>query len=150
MTEGEAAAGGLTLVEDARRGLVKGLGTALLLVKVVFPLYILVELLKDAGILERVAVVFAPAMRFLGLPGEAALAILAGNVGNMYAGLAVMAPLHLDQRQITVMGLVLGLSHSLIIEAAVFQKMGTRPVLLSIFRFAMSLAAGWALHLVMP
>ncbi len=142
-------AAGASLPADLKRGLGKGLRTSLLLVKVVFPLYILVNILKDSGALARLAAVFAPAMRYLGLPGEAALAIVAGNVGNIYAGLAVMAPLGLTPRQVTVMGLVLGLSHSLIIEAAVFRKMGARPVLLSLFRLGIALAAGVAVNRVM-
>jgi Fe2+ transport system protein B len=144
------AGAGHTILPDLRRGLVKGLSTCWLLVKVVFPLYILVNILKDSGALARLAVVFAPAMKYLGLPGEAALALVAGNVGNIYAGLAVMAPLGLAPRQVTIMGLVLGLSHSLIIEGAVFRKMGARPILLSLFRLSVALAAGALVNLVMP
>ncbi len=132
------------------RGVRKGVRTCVFLVKVVFPVYILVNWMKDSGLLAEAAAPFVPLMRFLGLPGEAALAIIAGNLGNIYAGLAVAAPLGLAPRQVTILGLVLGLSHSLLIEAAVFQRMGASPVRLSLFRFGISLAAGAGLSLVLP
>jgi hypothetical protein len=133
-----------------QRGLRKGAATAFGLVKVVFPLYVLVNFLKDSGLLAKMAIFFAPLMKFVGLPGEAALAILAGNIGNIYAGLAVIGPLGLSPKQVTVVGLMLGLSHSLIVEAAVIHRMGARPVPISLFRFFLSATAGLILNAVMP
>jgi hypothetical protein len=147
---GSGGEGALPLRDSLRRGIARGLQTAVFLVKIVFPLTILVSVLRDSGVLARMAGVFAPLMKYLDLPGEAALAIIAGNLGNIYAGLAVLAPLGLDPRQMTIVGLMLGISHSLILEAAVFQRMGARPVGMSIFRFAASVGAGLILVWVMP
>lgn len=150
MKEATAGEGEPALGKSLQRGLYKGLRSSVLLVKIVFPLYIAVNFLKDSGLLSGISGFFSPLMVHLGLPGEAALAILAGNLGNMYAALAVVGPLGLTVKQLTIVGLMLGLSHTLIIESAVFYRIGARPVPVAFFRFFLSIAAGLVLNLVMP
>jgi hypothetical protein len=78
-----------------KTGLADGLQTSWKLVRYVIPLYIVVELLKGTTFLATFGALFAPAMRLFGLPGEAAMAFLAGFTLNLYAAIAIPLFFHL-------------------------------------------------------
>lgn len=71
----------------------------------------------------------APIMKQLGLSGEAILALLSGYLINNYAALGVVSSFDFSVREITILGVMLGVSHSLIIEAAIIKriKVNTLP-----------------------
>ncbi|MBM7622725.1 hypothetical protein [Sporohalobacter salinus] len=68
-------------------------------------------------------------MKQLGLSGEAILALLSGYLINNYAALGVVSSFDFSVREITILGVMLGVSHSLIIEAAIIKriKVNTLP-----------------------
>ena len=125
-----------------RTGFHAGLQTAWKLIKYVVPLYLLVELLKQTGLLDTLGILFAPAMALFGLPGETALAFLAAGLLNLYAALAVLAPLHLEPWQITQCGLMMGIAHNLLLEGGVLRSTGTRAGLLTFARVLLAIVAG--------
>lgn len=132
-----------------RRGLNKGLITTWELVKVVVPVYILVTFLKYTPALGWIAVACAPVMSYLGLPGEASLALVLGNVLNLYAAIGVMTTLSLTHKQVTILAVMLLLCHTIFIETAVSRRIGINPWIIAPARFALSVAAGLLLNLVM-
>jgi hypothetical protein len=131
-----------------RTGFVDGLRTALKLCKFVVPLYVAVELLKAAGLVERLGHLFAPLMRLFGLPGEAAFAFVAAFLLNLYAAIAVLAPLDLSSWQVTQCGLMLGIAHNLVVEGGVLGSTGARGGLLTLCRLLLAAAAGLLLELL--
>jgi hypothetical protein len=100
------------------------LKSALLILKLVVPFYILADILLYFELLRPISIIFTPITALLGLPGEASVAIGAGILLNLYAAVAFAAPLGLDPFQWTVLGTFLGVCHSLPIESAIMKKLG--------------------------
>lgn len=116
---------------------------------IIIPVYILTALLKLTPFFEYVGELFEPFMKFLGLPGESAVAIVTGTFVNLYAAAAVVADLEMTGRQLTILALVLGVSHSQIMETAIVGKMKARPYLVTPLRVIVSLCAGFVLNIMM-
>jgi hypothetical protein len=109
---------------------------------IVAPVYTAVVLLRYTPVIRVFADWMAPAMRLFGLPGEAALAVIIGNFVNLYAGLGAITALHLDKTQLTVLALMLLLSHSQLLETAVFFQIRAKWWLLWFVRLVVALGAG--------
>lgn len=129
-----------------KRGFLNGLSITYLMAKVILPCYIIIEVMKKVGLIEAISRIFAPLMHLFGLPGEAALGLIAGYLINLYAAIAVLSPLHLSAKDITVIALMLGISHSLPIETPVTRKTGVNAWTLCIARIAFSLFSGVVLN----
>jgi spore maturation protein SpmB len=138
----------MVTVETFRRGLIKGLGTTWELSKVVVPVYIVVTFLKYTPVLGWIAAICAPAVSYLGLPGEAALALVMGNVLNIYAAIGVMTTLSLTHKQVTILAVMLLLSHTIFIETAVSRRIGVNPWFAASVRLFLSVAAGLVLNII--
>lgn len=93
-----------------------------------FPFYICVDILKQLNLLDKIGSVFSPLMKLIGLPGEASIAVISGMTLNLYAAIAAMAPLDLSLKQVTLIGLFLGIAHNLIIETAVLSRTGVTAI----------------------
>lgn len=114
------------------------------------PVYVGVELLKLTPVLGYVSKACEPLMKYFGLPGGIALAVVTGTFVNLYAALAVIASFSLNTRQITILAIMLGISHSQIMEAAIVAKMKARPVLVTLSRVLFSLLIGFLLNIFIP
>lgn len=130
-----------------RNGVIGGVQTSFKLIKYVLPLYVAVDLLKETPVMEVLGKLFAPLMQLFGLPGEAAFAFIAAFLLNLYAALAVMAPLELTPWQVTQCGLMMGIAHNLLLEGAVLGSTGARGGLLTLCRLLIAGAAGVLLEL---
>ena len=135
-------------IKPLKMGMVKGLSIVYDMVKVIVPCYIGIEFMKHFGLIEIISRLFRPFMKLFGLPGEAALGLIAGYFINLYAAIAVLTPLNLSGRQITVMALILGISHSLPIETSVTQKTGVSWAVLLGARIGLSLISGVFVNIV--
>jgi hypothetical protein len=124
------------------RGAWHGVRAFLKLMLIVAPVYTAVTVLKYTSVIRIFAEFMAPFMRHFGLPGEAALAIILGNIANLYGGLGAVTVLKLTQAQLTVLSLMLLLSHSQILETAVFFQIRAKWWLLWFIRLVMSFLAG--------
>jgi len=132
-----------------KRGLLKGLDTTWKLTKVVVPVYFFVTFLKYTPALDRIAEACAPFMSVLGLPGEASIAIVLGNFINLYAAIGAITPLHLGTKEITVIAMMLLLSHSSFIESAVSHQTGVSGIAMGVFRLVVSIITGIILNLAL-
>lgn len=139
----------MVTVETFRRGLLKGISTTWELGKVVVPVYILVTFLKYTTALDWIAAKCAPAVSYLGLPGEASLALVLGNVLNIYAAIGVMTTLSLTHKQVTILAVMLLLSHTIFIETAVSRRIGVNPWFVASTRLGLSVAAGLILNIIL-
>ncbi|MDW7711887.1 MAG: nucleoside recognition domain-containing protein [Deferrisomatales bacterium] len=138
------------LLTSVHVGLRHGLSSVLILSRVMIPVYVAVDLLRDTPALGAVAGALQPAMSVFGLPGEAAMVLVAGFFINLYAAIGALVPLGLGPREVTILGLMLGLAHGLILETAIIRQVGTRWLSLALARLLLSVVAGAAVHRVLP
>jgi hypothetical protein len=125
-------------------GLRKAMQTSWVLVRVILPTYVAADLLKATPVIPALGRLFGPLMHPLGLPGEAAMALVLGCTVNLYAAVGILASLGLNAGQVAVCGLMLGIAHSLVIESAVLRTLGTRYILLTCYRLLLALLVGLA------
>jgi spore maturation protein SpmB len=111
--------------------------------KFVLPLYIVVDICKAYGLIENVGAWCAPLMKLFGLPGETAFAFIAAALVNLYAAIAILAPLDLTPWQVTQCGVMMGIAHNLILEGGVLSSTGARGGVLTVCRILLAAIAGW-------
>ncbi len=121
-----------------------------MMLKVFIPLSLLTVFLREMGILAAIAPLFAPLMALLGLPGEAAITLLAGFTNTIYAALATTAALDLTPRQVTILGVVLGIAHSLFVETGILTNLRIATVRIALFRIVVGLTTGILMNALMP
>ncbi len=139
----------MKLVRVCGRGAWRGVLVFLKLLAIVGPVYTLVTVLRYTPVIKAFADFTAPFMKYFGLPGEAALALILGNVVNLYAGLGAITALRLPANQLTVLALMLLISHSQILETAVFYQIRAKWWLLWFIRLVVSMLWGVGLSRVL-
>ncbi len=87
------------------------------------PFYILADFLIYFHLLEKISFLFEPFTRILGLNTDTSLALAAGMILNIYAAIAFGAPLNLSPYEWTVLGLFLGIAHSLPVENVIMKQL---------------------------
>ncbi len=107
-----------------RQSLQAALSSAILILKLVVPFYILADTLLYFDLLRPVSFLFSPVTSVLQLPAETAMAICAAVFLNLYAAVAFAAPLGLSSYEWTVLGVFLGVCHSLPVENSIMKKLG--------------------------
>ena len=123
-----------------KESILKSAGT---IARLIFPIYIAVDVLHYAGVLSYLGKLFTPLTTLLGLPSEAALALAGGGFFNLYTGIALAAPLGLSGHQWTVVAVFLGLFHSIIIEAAVLKKLQIPVWMTFTIRLGAAILCAW-------
>lgn len=139
----------MVTVDTLKRGLYKGLSTTWVLSKVVVPIYVLVTFLSFTPVLAKIAELCEPFMKYVGLPGEASLALVVGNALNIYAALGVITSLHLNPREVTIIAMMLLMSHTIFVESAVAGKCGINPYLIAALRMVLAIISGIILNIFM-
>ena len=100
------------------------LTSGLLILKLVIPFYILADILLFYDLLRPISKLFLPVTSILQLPAETAMAITTGILLNLYAAVAFAAPLGLSSYEWTILGVFLGVCHSLPVENSIMKKLG--------------------------
>lgn len=131
-----------------KRGLSKGWSTTWELIKVVVPVYFVVTFLKYTPVLGWITGACAPVMHLFGLSGEAALPLVLGNILNLYAAIGAITSLGLSHREITILALMLLLSHNLLVESAVSGRTGVNALAMTGLRLGLSLLLGITMNLL--
>ena len=131
-------------------GVKKGLWTFWMLMKIMVPVYIIVTLLNHTPILPAVAKFFEPFMGIWRLPGDAALALVLGHVVNLYVAIAVIAAGNWDPAAVTVAGVILGVSHSLVMEGAILRQMRAPALVVILMRIVLGWTLGYLVALALP
>ena len=100
------------------------------LIKILIPISIIVKILSYFGAIEVIGAYLAPTMGLVGLPGEFGLVWATTMVANIYGGLLVFVQLSLTSSytvaQVTVLGGMMLIAHTLPVEARIAQKAGVR------------------------
>lgn len=120
------------------------------MVKIMVPTIVLVQILRVAGILEILSSAAAPFMKYFGLPGEAALALITGAVVNIYACIAVAVNIPMTAKSMTILAVMVLIAHNLIVETAVQSKAGTPAALMLAVRLSASWIAGLVFAAIIP
>jgi hypothetical protein len=139
-----------TITDAFIRSMRPTLKVSMLMLKIFVPLSVVTLVLKQLGVLELIAPFFSPFMSVIGLPGEAALTLLVGFTNTIYAALATAAVMDLTARQITILGVVLGISHSLFIETGILSNLRMATVGIAAFRMVVGLGSGIILDAILP
>lgn len=134
--------------EPLKNGILNGISVTVLMFKVIVPCYIIIELIRYYDLIRPLSSLFKPVMELLDLPGEAAIGLLAGFLINLYAAIAVLSPLNLSPRDITVCALILGICHSLLVETPITKSTGVNYIFLLFLRIIIAFISGWGLSLI--
>lgn len=129
------------------KGIRSGLSTTWELAKIIIPVYFAVTILKNTALLDIISNLFKPFMNIVGLPGEAAIVLVLGNVVNLYAALGAIATLTLTSKEITIIAVMLSFSHSLFMETAVAKKTGIKVIVILTIRITLAILSGLFLNL---
>ena len=131
-----------------KNGFTDGLKTSLTLLKVILPVFAVVKILEHTPVIGWMSKLFDPLMRFLGLPGEAALAVVTGMLFNFYAALGIILALDLSAWQITIMAVILSCCHELVLETAIIKKTGISAWPILGIRLFTAFTAGAVMNIV--
>ena len=121
-----------------------------MLLKIYIPISFLTAFLDQVGFLDLIEPVFEPFMKLLGLPGDAALVLLAAWVNNLFAAIAAASVIDLTFRQITIIAIITGFAHNLILETTILMKLKMGRIGIAFTRIVFSLLMGMLLNLIMP
>jgi hypothetical protein len=104
--------------------------------KILVPVSFLTAFLNWSGALQQLDSFIQPLMRYLGLPGMAALPLLIGFVAGIYSGVAALVILPFSQAQMTLAAIYMMMAHNLIQETVIQAQSGLRPFKAIFFRLA--------------
>ncbi len=139
-----------SLRKTARELLQNALQTSITLFKIIIPISIITRLLQQWGIIDYIGIILAPVMKLVGLPGEMGLVWATSMITNIYGGMVVFASLapglDLTVAQVSVLGTMILIAHSLPVEVMIAKKTGTRLRITLTIRLAGALLLGWILH----
>jgi len=121
-----------------------------LLIKVYVPLSLLSSLLRQVGFFDWLSPYLSPMMQFMGLPGKASITLIASFLGNVYAGIATIPALNLSAREITILGIIIGFSHNLLVETGILMKLRFATIRIAFLRIVLGLFAGFMANLLLP
>lgn len=127
-------------------GLKAGIKTTWILGKVVFPVTVIVTVLKYTPVIDIIIQLFTPLMGWLGLPGEAAIPLVLGNVLNLYAAIGAILSLDLSVKSVFILAVMLSFSHNLIIETAVAKQIGIKAVYPVAIRLGLAFLSAFVIH----
>ncbi|MEG2212874.1 MAG: nucleoside recognition domain-containing protein [Clostridiales bacterium] len=117
--------------------------------KVIVPIYIGMSLLEATGLLIIVAGWLTPAMKLIGLPGEAAVPICLGMAINLYSMMGAVVVLDLTFKQLTIVSAFCLVAHNLVVECAVMGRSGANGGILILFRIIFAFVMCLILNLVL-
>ncbi|WP_427340291.1 nucleoside recognition domain-containing protein [Caloranaerobacter sp. DY30410] len=129
-------------------GLKSGLQTTFFLSKIIITVYFIITFLKYTPFIDWISNLFSPFMNIFGLPGEASIVLVLGNVLNLYAALGAVSTLTLTVKQYTIIAVMLSFSHSLFMETVVAKKIGISVLGVILLRLTLAILSGIILNLV--
>lgn len=102
---------------------------------------LVVSVLRHTALYDWALSGVAPLMGLVGLPGEAAVPLVLGNLLSLYAAIGAILSLDLTVKQVFILALMLSFSHSLPIEAAVCRRIGVSVPTVLLFRLSLAVAS---------
>ena len=122
------------------------------LLKIMIPTLIVVKVLQEFGAMQVIGSVLAPVMSLTGLPAELGIVWATTLLTNMFAGIVVFVgmagDLSLTVEQVTVLGSLMLIGHSIPIEGAVARRAGVPWWITIALRVGGALVLGGILHII--
>ncbi len=136
------------MLETIKRGLLVGLSTTWTLGKVIFPVTLIVTILKYTPILDWVITAITPLMSIFGLSGDAAIPLVIGNFLNLYAAIGAILTLDLTVKEVFILAVMLSFSHNLLIESTVAARVGIKIWVILTVRIGLALFSALVINLL--
>lgn len=114
----------------------------------VFPVTVVVSVLRYTPVYDSLLSLLAPLMGLFGLPDEATVPLVLGNLLNLYAAIGAMLAMELTVKQVFILALMLGFSHGLPVEVAICRRVGVSVPLVLLFRLALAAVAAVTVNLL--
>ncbi|WP_188206679.1 nucleoside recognition domain-containing protein [Alkalibacillus aidingensis] len=133
--------------ETLKKGLQSGFSVTWALGKIIFPITVIVMMLRYTPVFPMLISWLEPIMRFFGLPGEAAVPLVLGNLLNLYAGIGAIVSFDFTVKEVFILAIMLSFSHNLIIESAVASKVGVNFWLIMSVRVGLAMFAAVMINL---
>lgn len=122
------------------------------LFKIMIPIIIIVKVIDELGGIEYFSLVLEPLMQLVGLPSSMGLVWATTMITNIYGGMIIFisqaAQENLTVAQVTILGGMMLLAHSLPVEVRIAQKAGVRLMFTLILRIGGALLLGFLLNLI--
>ncbi len=121
---------------------------------IMVPVIVLVKILQEMDLIRYVALPLKPLMNMVGLPAEMGLAWAAALINNVYSGIIVFLQLAqggttpLSAAQVTTLGTMMLIAHSLPVEGGIARKCGARFLAQAAIRLGTALLFGIIYHAV--
>jgi hypothetical protein len=90
----------------------------------------------------------APMMNIIGLPGDAAIPLVIGNLLNLYAGIGAILTLDLTVKEVFILAIMLSFSHNLLVESSVAMQVGVKLWVILTVRISLALISAFVINLV--
>jgi hypothetical protein len=136
-------------VETLKKGTLAGLKTTWTLGKIIFPVTLIITLLSHTPVLDWLILAISPAMKWIGLPGEAAIPLVLGNFLNLYAGIGGILTLDtLTVQDVFILAVMLSFSHNLFIESGVAASVGIKLWVILLVRVGLALFSAFMINLL--
>lgn len=117
------------------------------LFKIMVPVLLLVKLIEILGGTTYLAMLISPMMSSLGLPPEMGIVWAGTMLSNIYTGMVLFvsepAAAQLSVAQVTLLGILMLVAHSMPIELSVARKIGVPLVFSLVFRLVAAWSAAW-------
>ena len=119
------------------------------LFKIMLPIIIFIKVIEEMGGIVLLSEWLSPMMELVGLPKELGLVWATTMLTNIYAGIIVFINLDmpLSVAQVSILGSMMLLAHSLPIEAAIAKKAGVNLIVTLVIRIGGSLLLAWLLNI---
>jgi hypothetical protein len=129
-------------------GFRRGLRVYRKLFVIMAPAYVAVVIISNSPVGAVIAGWLEPLTRILNLPGESALAMVLGFGVNIYPAMGAIAALKMTTYQVTVISVLLGTAHALVIESAVLGRMGARLKYFIPYRVIIAIILAWVVSVI--
>lgn len=131
-----------------KRGLMVGLNTTWALGKVIFPVTLIVSILKYTPVLPWLIDLITPLMSLFGLSGDAAIPLVIGNFLNLYAAIGAILTLDLTVKEVFIIAVMLSFSHNMLVESSVAVKVGVKLWIIVLVRLGLAFLSAIIINLV--
>ena len=135
------------LTSSIKNGLINGLKTCWFLIKIIIPVYLFITILKNTPAMDWLTTACAPLMGLFHMPGEAAVPLITGFILDEYGLIAAIKAVDLTGFSVVILAVMVLISHSLFVEAAIVKKMSLSATFFTLYRLSASLIMGFALSI---
>ena len=136
------------MIATTQRGLKQGVQLTWTLGKVIFPVTLLVTILRYTPVLPWLIELLTPMMKWLGLSGEAAVPLVIGNLLNLYAGIGAIVSFDFTVKEVFIMAIMMSFSHNLIIESTIATKVGVKWWIVVGVRVGLAIFAAFFINII--